>query len=222
MEFDKKYFESLDYSLRESMIKRFGLNVLSWASKKVGSNLFDGKGKRALDVGCSFGYITSLLERMKYETYGLDVSTYALREAARKRKTYAHLLACDVQYSLPFPQKTFDLITCFDVLEHLKKPAKALENMYKVCKGVIICTTPHRLLDKALKTLGGDYDETHINLRTPGEWRKIIEKKLGISPDKLFIETYYEVPIRLSNRLLAFKSIKMPKIGLNIRILIKV
>jgi len=204
------------------MIKRFGLNVLSWASGNLRSNLFDGKGKKALDVGCSFGYITSLLECMKYETYSLDVSTYALREAVRKRKTNAHFLACDVQHPLPFFKETFDLITCFDVLEHLENPAKALENMYKVCKGAIICTTPHRLLDKALKKLGRDYDETHINLRTPSEWRKIIERKLDISSDKLFIETYYEVPIRLSNRLLAFKSIKMPKIGLNIRILIKV
>jgi len=222
MEFNREYFEGLDYSLRESMIKRFGLNVLSWASRKLGINLFDGKGKKALDVGCSFGYITSLLEYMKYETYGLDVSTYALREAFRKRKTNAFLLACDVQYPLPFSKGNFDLITCFDVLEHLQNPAKALENMYKVCKGVIICTTPHRLLDKALKKLGGDYDETHINLRTPSEWRKIIEKKIGVASDKLFIETYYEVPIRFSNKLLAFKSIKMPKIGLNIRILIKV
>jgi len=45
--------------------------------------------------------------------------------------------------------------------------------------------------------------------------------KIGIAADKVLIESYYEIPIRISSRLIAFKSIRAPKIGLNTRILIK-
>jgi len=202
------------------MIKYFGIKVLFWASKKLGRNLFDGKGKRALDVGCSFGYVTSLLKRAGYETYGLDISTYALHEAIR-RKVDAFFLRHDIQQSLPFVGRVFDLITCFDVLEHLDNPLKALRNMYRACRGIIICTTPHRLLDKPVRKLVRDHDDTHKSLRTPEEWRRMLIEEMGLSPNNVLIESYYDVPIRISNRLLAFKSIRIPKLGLTTRILIK-
>ena len=220
MKFDKEYFEKLNYSSRESMIKYFGIKVLFWASKKLGRNLFDGKGKRALDVGCSFGYVTSLLKRAGYETYGLDISTYALHEAIR-RKVDAFFLRHDIQQSLPFVGRVFDLITCFDVLEHLDNPLKALRNMYRACRGIIICTTPHRLLDKPVRKLVRDHDDTHKSLRTPEEWRRMLIEEMGLSPNNVLIESYYDVPIRISNRLLAFKSIRIPKLGLTTRILIR-
>ena len=220
MKFDKEYFEKLNYSSRESMIKYFGIKVLFWASKKLGRNLFDGRGKRALDVGCSFGYVTSLLKRAGYETYGLDISAYALHEAVR-RKVDVFFLRHDIQQSLPFVGRIFDLITCFDVLEHLDNPLKALRNMYRACKGVIICTTPHRLLDKPVRKLVRDHDDTHKSLRTPEEWRRMLIEEMGLSPNNVLIESYYDVPIRISNRLLAFKSIRIPKLGLTTRILIR-
>ena len=220
MKFGKEYFEKLNYSSRESMIKYFSIKVLFWASKKLGRNLFDGKGKRALDVGCSFGYIASLLKQAGYETYGLDISMYALREAARK-KMDVFLLRYDIQQSLPFAGRIFDLITCFDVLEHLDNPLKALKNMYKACKGIIICTTPHRLLDKPIRKLLRDHDDTHKSLRTPDEWRRMLIEEVGLPPSKVLIESYYDIPIRVSNRLLTFKSIRVPKLGLTTRILIR-
>jgi len=220
MKFDKEYFEKLNYSSRESMIKYFGIKVLFWASKKLGRNLFDGRGKRALDVGCSFGYVTSLLKRAGYETYGLDISAYALHEAVR-RKVDVFFLRHDIQQSLPFVGRIFDLITCFDVLEHLDNPLKALRNMYRACRGIIICTTPHRLLDKPVRKLVRDHDDTHKSLRTPEEWRRMLIEEMGLSPNNVLIESYYDVPIRVSNRLLTFKSIRIPKLGLTTRILIR-
>ncbi|RJS84435.1 class I SAM-dependent methyltransferase [Candidatus Bathyarchaeota archaeon] len=220
MGFGREYFEKMNYSSRGSIIRRFGVKVLTWASKRIGRNLFNGRGKRALDIGCSFGYITSLLKQARYETYGLDISKYALREAIR-RNADVFFLRHDVQRSLPFVGRTFDLITCFDVLEHLDDPLKTLKSMYRACKGIIICTTPHRLLDKPIRRLVKDYDDTHKNLRTPGEWRRIFIEEMGLSPSKVLIESYYEVPICISNRLLAFKSIRIPKLGLNTRILIR-
>ena len=202
------------------MIKYFSIKVLFWASKKLGRNLFDGKGKRALDVGCSFGYVASLLKRAGYETYGLDISTYALHEAVR-RKVDVFFLRHDVQRSLPFVGRTFDLITCFDVLEHLDDPLKTLKSMYRACKGIIICTTPHRLLDKPVRKLVRDHDDTHKSLRTPEEWRRMLIEEMGLSPNNVLIESYYDIPIRISNRLLTFKSIRIPKLGLTTRILIR-
>lgn len=67
--------------------------------------------------------------------------------------------------------RNFDIVVAFDVIEHLKEPEMALRNTYKVLKpgGTIILTTPN------------DYehmsnDPTHINVKTPNEWKKILKK----------------------------------------------
>jgi SAM-dependent methyltransferase len=221
MKFDVDYFENRKYSSREVLIKLHALEALKWVSTQLDISFLDGKGKKVLDVGCAYGYVTSLLKKLMYETYGLDVSAYALKLAVENKPKDAEFIVSDIQRSLPFMENTFDLVICFDVLEHLLCPEKALKNMYAVCKDVLLCTTPHRVMDRIVKKLIRDYDETHINTKTPGEWMRIIKKELSPPPEILKIECYYDIPLQVSNKVLFYKSLRFPKMGLGIRILIK-
>ena len=94
------------------------------------------------DVGCGAGVMTDFLTRFG-DVIGVDFSTAAI-EAARKWAPRAEFRAGGVE-ALPAP--TYDLITLFDVLEHIPardRPAliSALRGKLKP-DGLLFFSTPH-------------------------------------------------------------------------------
>ena len=81
---------------------------------------------------------------------------------------------------MPFVGETFDLVTCFDVLEHLPNPEKALLGMFEACRGTLVCTTPNKKVEKTIRKLTGDYDETHISVKSPSKWQESCRGDFGV------------------------------------------
>ena len=179
-------------------------------------DLLNGQGKKALDVGCAYGFTTSLLAGLGYDTCGVDISGYGAKQG--KTLVGRQFVLCDAQTNMPFTAETFDLVTCFDVLEHLPFPEKAIVNMFNVCKGTIVCTTPNRKVEKPIRKLMSDYDETHISVKTPLQWEKNITEILDYKSFK--VESSYDLTLKLGQKLF-FKSFNIPTYGLTVRILIK-
>lgn len=203
--------------MRKQQVRRYVLEIIKWGSRVLNRNLLNGRGKAALDVGCAYGYATNVLESLGYEAYGIDISRYGVRQA---NKNYTgHFLVCDAQTSFPFKKKTFDLLTCFDVLEHLEHPLKTMGNMFDLCKDVMICATPNKAVEKPIRKIMRDYDETHINAKFPDEWEKGIQNELECGFIK--VETFYDLTLKVGGKLLFFKSFKVPYFGLTIRVLVK-
>jgi|CXWL01.1.fsa_nt_gi SAM-dependent methyltransferase len=76
-------------------------------------------GRRHIDVGCGAGFVVELLKcgLFNKESVGVDVSPRMVEETnSRVSIGSAHLIA---DGRAPFPDGQFDLVTCFDVLEHL-------------------------------------------------------------------------------------------------------
>ncbi len=215
--FDEEYFRNRIYSQRERLIKRHISEVLKWGSKVSNSNLLDGQGKTALDVGCAYGYGIDVLESFGYDACGVDVSKYSVEKA--KKLHSADFIVCDVQKGFPFKQNVFDLLTCFGVIEHLANPLQALKNMFVSCKDTMICTTPNRIVETPIKKVIRDLDETHINVKTQKEWEKSISRNLNYS--FLKVEPFLDASLRVADKLLFFKSLKIPYFGLDLRILFK-
>jgi 2-polyprenyl-3-methyl-5-hydroxy-6-metoxy-1,4-benzoquinol methylase len=182
-----------------------------WATKKLGINLLNGVGKRALDVGCACGYTSSVLEGLSYETVGVDVSRWGIGES--KKACPAEFLVCDAT-ALPFSKGRFDLVACFDVLEHLPNPAEALRSLFEVCEGALICTTPNRKVEKLVRNITGDYDQTHINVKPPEEWRQLVSI---LETRNFVVESFYDLPVALGGKLF-FKSFNVPAYGLTVRL----
>lgn len=215
MQFEETYFRGRRYALKEKIVKRHIFEVIKWASKVSNCNLFEGEGKKALDVGCAYGYASNFLETLGYQTYGVDVSQWGIKQA--KQNGGGHFLICDAQTKLPFKNGTFNLVTCFDVLEHLQFPEKAIEYMLEICEGTLICTTPNKAVEKPVRKIMKDLDETHINVKFPYEWEKYMKNKFDYK--LLKVETFYDLPVSLAGRLVFFKSFKVPRWGLTTRIL---
>ncbi|MBS7648709.1 class I SAM-dependent methyltransferase [Candidatus Bathyarchaeota archaeon] len=124
---------------------------------------------RILDIGCAFGYLLGFFDRLGFETFGIDVSSYAIQRC--KETTRAKTFICDVQTGTPFGESFFDLITLFDIIEHLGRPLDALSEIYRILKpdGLIILSTPNaNSIGRFLlnKKWAGYIDQTHLILYT--------------------------------------------------------
>ena len=92
-----------------------------------------------LDVGVGDGY-TIRLVKPHGEIAGIDFDPNELMAAVSRRITAKEGSA----YDIPFPEQSFDVVTCFEVLEHLEFPSSALRAMEKVLRprGYLVISTP--------------------------------------------------------------------------------
>lgn len=87
---------------------------------------------RLLDVGCALGFFVKVAEDEGFDAYGIDFSEYAVGEA---RKMVGDKVVCgDVEKGLPFKTNFFDVVTAWDLLEHLKSPDLFLKRCSRVLK----------------------------------------------------------------------------------------
>jgi SAM-dependent methyltransferase len=109
----------------------------------------DYKGLRFLDIGISMGVVACVASKLGMQVDGCDYLKAAddpfLTPLRRKYNiTYADYDA--VTDDLPYPDNTFDIVNCNDMIEHLHaSPKRMLENALRVLKpgGVLIITTPN-------------------------------------------------------------------------------
>jgi 2-polyprenyl-3-methyl-5-hydroxy-6-metoxy-1,4-benzoquinol methylase len=128
-------------------------------------------------------------------------------------------MVCDAQTSLPFKAGSFDLVTCFDVLEHLQFPERVIRSMLESCNDALICTTPNRIVEEPVRRIMRDFDETHISVKSPSEWEKVIQDVAN--PRMVKVEAFFDVTAKLANTSVLFKSVKLPRLGLTVRILVR-
>lgn len=142
----KWYFEKWhEYQKKKNAIQRLYYDVLKWGAAKLDLKLLNGKNQVAIDVGSAHGYVAALLNKLGYTAYGCDLSKFYIMSYARYITN--NLLVCDAQM-LPFRQAKIDLITAFEVLEHLPKYNEFLRGCYNSLKegGILLVTTPHATL----------------------------------------------------------------------------
>lgn len=97
---------------------------------------------KALDVGCGGGLLTENLT--DFETLGIDTDR-SLINIAKKRsnRNYLHASTSDIRDKHPH---YFDLITCLEVLEHVKNPQELISDMTEMLKpgGLLFLSTLNR------------------------------------------------------------------------------
>jgi 2-polyprenyl-3-methyl-5-hydroxy-6-metoxy-1,4-benzoquinol methylase len=181
--YDRDYFrgKGSNYSRYEDKAKTIKARYLPKILQRVTLN----EGSTVLDVGCAYGFFLKLCDRFSCATYGIDISKHAIEKA--RKETSAELSVQDVEQGLHiFKDSFFDLITAFDLIEHLRDPSKAMREFRRVLKprGKIALTTPNlRSIERYLMRImwkehlwHGFHDKTHILLFTPTSLRAMIER----------------------------------------------
>ncbi len=146
----------------------------------------------ALDVGCGTGELLNTISRLGYKpVIGTDVSATAL-DLVDDASINARSLANSVAENLPFPDKTFSLLTSLDVVEHLDDDVSALKEYSRVTKpdGIVAIAVP------AYRWAWSDHDVSlgHRRRYTAGSLIRAVESA-GLEVDQV---TYYHswlVPI---------------------------
>lgn len=132
-----------------------------------------------LDLGCNVGYGTSVLGTHAALAVGVDVSRHALREASERPRT------ANVQFvpvdgvNLPFAQHQFQLITSFQVIEHVQDYDTYLVEIKRVLTpgGVVAFSTPNAAirLDPGM----APWNEFHVHEWTAPELTTLLQQHFG-------------------------------------------
>ena len=87
-----------------------------------------------LDVGCGTGFLTELLIKQWPARYcGVDLSDEMIRVAKEKQLDGAEFVVSSAD-KLPYPDETFDIVTCSQSFHHYPYPEKAMQEAWRVLK----------------------------------------------------------------------------------------
>jgi SAM-dependent methyltransferase len=107
-----------------------------------------------LDLGCSSGAFLESLQGKQWELHGIEMSRDSARTAEARSGAQVfvgHILDAS------FPPGSFDVITCFDVLEHLYEPRRVMARVREWLKpgGIFYVLVPN--VDSAEARVFGSY-----------------------------------------------------------------
>jgi SAM-dependent methyltransferase len=121
-----------------------------------------------LDVGCGTGIVLDEIGRGFNPRVGLDISQGALGLTSDR---VSSPLVCGDASELPFADNSFDLISCLDVLEHVRNDLGCIRECFRICKpgGYMVFSAP------AMDFLWSEHDEAIHHLRRYS-WRSLRKK----------------------------------------------
>lgn len=105
------------------------------------------RGRRVLDLGCGTGYGAAALSGAAQHVTGVDVSADAIAYATASY-TFENLSFLTASCtSVPLADASFDLITAFELIEHLDDPRALLAEARRLLapSGQFIVSTPNQL-----------------------------------------------------------------------------
>lgn len=103
----------------------------------------ENSSKTLLDIGCGAGRVGLVIKRhRKIFLTGCD-SFAPYLDICEESKSHDKLTLCDIR-ELPFENKSFDVVLCKEVIEHLKKNEafELIKKMEDISKRKVIITTP--------------------------------------------------------------------------------
>jgi 2-polyprenyl-3-methyl-5-hydroxy-6-metoxy-1,4-benzoquinol methylase len=104
------------------------------------------RGRSVLDAGCGIGYGTNILaEHGATSVVGIDIAEAVIEAAKPNASAQVSFLPADI-CKLPFDDAAFELITCFEVIEHIEGRDEALGELARVLatNGVLAISSPNR------------------------------------------------------------------------------
>ena len=125
-----------------------------------------------LDVGCAYGaFLKEAVEH--FEVHGCDLSAHAIKIAA-SRVPSAKTFQSEI-FGIQGGRK-YDVITCFDVLEHVPAVDSALAHLLELLKpgGALVITVP--VYDTIVGKIVGrlDQDPTHVHKQSRYDWINLV------------------------------------------------
>jgi SAM-dependent methyltransferase len=101
--------------------------------------------RRVLDLGCGSGTGSAMLSAAGGAVSAMDIDPEAVAHAKRVYEGNADF-AIGSATALPYDDSAFDIVTCFEVIEHLAEQAEVIDEISRVIvdSGLLFISTPMR------------------------------------------------------------------------------
>lgn len=157
---------------------------------------------RSLDVACGPGMVALAFARVVQQAIGLDATPAMLTRAKElQRNQSLHNIEWHEgdATSLPFPDNTFDIVTCRFAFHHLENPSTCLREMLRVAKlggSIVVCdaiASSDAAKADAFNTMERLRDPSTVRFLTLLELRQLLTS----AGQTMRSETPYRVPAEL-------------------------
>ena len=133
-------------------------------------------GAHLLDIGCGEGFFLFNACKFGYVTKGVELSQDA---AAYARNEFGLDVEAKPFEELRFPENHFDVVTLWQVLEHMLYPLMVLKEVHRILRpgGMLVITTPdiEKMPARILKKRWWCITRLHINQFTTKTLKNILE-----------------------------------------------
>jgi SAM-dependent methyltransferase len=131
-----------------------------------------------LDIGCSIGHFLKLARERGWKTVGLELNKKAVKHA---REVWGLTVIEKVLSEAAFPDSSFDSVTLWGVIEHLKNPYEVIKEVYRILKskGVLLtfCPNVDSLVCRVLHEKASCFDgRNHCGYFSPGTIQYLFEQ----------------------------------------------
>ncbi|MFQ5945157.1 MAG: class I SAM-dependent methyltransferase [Anaerolineae bacterium] len=131
--YDREYYDAW----RAQALQRRRL----WSRRLGAVEALAATPSRLLDVGCGTGELLRRAKKRGWEVIGTEISPYACKMA----ETEGLRVSEGELWEAAFPAGSFDVVTCWHVLEHTREPKRLLGEAHRVLRpgGWLLLATPN-------------------------------------------------------------------------------
>lgn len=158
-------------------------------------------GGTLLDVGCAAGFFLHAAAE-RYEVTGVEVSAFA---SAYAREEFGQRVFTGEIFDAPLADAEFDVVTMWDVIEHLADPAAVMAEVARVTRpgGLVVLTTGDvrgPLAARGLERWNLMTPPAHLSFFSPGTLERLLNAA-GFELERLLADGIVSPRPRLSGPL---------------------
>lgn len=137
-------------------------------------------GKKVLDIASGEGYGVNLMAENAMHVTGIDIDYNVIKSASQKYNHPNLDFKQGAIENIPFPDNSFDIVTCFETLEHIEDHEKAVKEIKRVLKpgGLTFISTPDK---KNYTDSTGYKNPFHVNELYETGFRELVTKNFRYS-----------------------------------------
>lgn len=131
-ELGERWYEAYDDPV--ALLRAESKLIAPWIHEKIKNHFSCDQKVNIADLGCGAGFISNTLAKFGHNVTGIDLSASSLDVAKKYDLTKSVNYQIGDVMSCPLASSTFDVAVSCDVIEHIDKPRRLIEEAFRILK----------------------------------------------------------------------------------------